>query len=133
MDQDRDGPSTGRGPDRSGQALARGLGWFSIGLGLAEVPAPRRLARAAGIDDREEAARACGILEIAMGVGILGSDNPAPWIWGRGAGGALDVAILAAGAGADTPAAATSSWRSRWWPASRRWTSAAPAPSARSG
>src|SRR4051794_18369663 len=101
MDQDRDGSSPGRGPDGSGQALARGLCWFSIGL--AEVLAPRHLARAAGIDDREEAVRACGILEIAMGVGILGSDNPAPWIWSRVAGDALDVAILAAGLGADNP------------------------------
>src|SRR5947209_1938462 len=103
MYQDRNGSSPGRGPGSSGHALARGLGWFSIGLGLAEVLASRRLARAAGIDDREGAVRACGILEIAMGVGILGSDNPAPWIWSRVAGDVLDVAILAAVMGAGNP------------------------------
>jgi len=34
----------------SADALARGLGWFSIGLGLAEVLAPRTLTRALGLD-----------------------------------------------------------------------------------
>ena len=37
-------------PDRqNAERLALGLGWFSIGLGLVEVAAPRSLARAIGI------------------------------------------------------------------------------------
>lgn len=31
--------------------LARGLGWFSVGLGLAEIAAPRGLARMIGVRD----------------------------------------------------------------------------------
>jgi threonine dehydrogenase-like Zn-dependent dehydrogenase len=34
------------------EGLARALGWFSIGLGLAEVTAPRRFARAIGVPER---------------------------------------------------------------------------------
>jgi hypothetical protein len=37
-------------PDGAG--LSRGLGWFSVGLGIAELAAPRVLARAIGIDHR---------------------------------------------------------------------------------
>ncbi|MBV9957130.1 MAG: hypothetical protein JO360_01860, partial [Acidobacteria bacterium] len=31
------------------QKLARGLGWFSLGLGLAEVLTPRGVAKVAGV------------------------------------------------------------------------------------
>lgn len=34
----------------SADQLARGLGWFSIGLGAAELFAPRTVARIAGVD-----------------------------------------------------------------------------------
>jgi len=36
--------------------------------------------------------RSYGIREIAMGLGILAGRNPTPWIWGRVAGDALDLA-----------------------------------------
>jgi hypothetical protein len=36
------------------ERLANGLGWFSIGLGLAEAAAPGRLANLIGIEDDEE-------------------------------------------------------------------------------
>ena len=32
------------------QGVARGLGWFSIALGVAEVAAPRALTRALGME-----------------------------------------------------------------------------------
>ena len=35
----------------NGQMLAKGLGVFSLGLGLAEVTAPRAIARLIGVDD----------------------------------------------------------------------------------
>jgi hypothetical protein len=79
---------------RSAHAVARGLGWFSIGLGLAELLAPRALARAVGMEGREDLIRAYGLREIASGVGILGSDHPAPWLWARAGGDALDLATL---------------------------------------
>ena len=37
-------------PDTATDALARGLGWFSITLGVAEVTAPGRLARVLGME-----------------------------------------------------------------------------------
>ena len=89
--------------DSTTDALARGLGWFSIGLGLAEVIAPRALARALGMEGTETVIRAYGMREIATGVGILASDDPTPWIWGRVAGDALDLATLATGLEGDNP------------------------------
>src|SRR5919112_5715207 len=81
--------------DSSADALARGLGWFSIGLGLAEVIAPGALARALGMRGHEGLIRAYGVREIATGIGVLASEDPTPWIWGRVAGDALDLATLA--------------------------------------
>ena len=39
---------------------ARGLGWFSVGLGLAECLMPRAVARAVGMAGRESGVRAAG-------------------------------------------------------------------------
>lgn len=79
---------------RSAHAIARGLGWFSIGIGLAELLAPRTLARSIGLEGREDLIRAYGLREIAAGIGILNSDHPAPWLWARAGGDALDLATL---------------------------------------
>jgi hypothetical protein len=84
-----------RASQDSADALARGLGWFSIALGLAEVLAPRRLTRSLGMRGHENLVRAYGFREIVTGVGILASRDPKPWIWGRVGGDALDVATLA--------------------------------------
>src|SRR5438270_100056 len=78
-------------------ALARGLGWFSIGLGLTEMLAPRMLTGRMGMQGKESLLRFYGARELAVGIGILMSDNPGPWIWGRVAGDALDLATLATG------------------------------------
>jgi hypothetical protein len=78
--------------------LARGLGWFSIGLGMAELLAPRAVARATGMHRRNERLlQAYGMREIAAGIGLLTAKNPAPWLWARVGGDALDLAALAAG------------------------------------
>ncbi len=45
-------------PHGSAHALAQGLGWFSLGLGLAEVLAPRNLARSLGMEERTGLIRA---------------------------------------------------------------------------
>ena len=79
------------------QQLARGLGWFSIGLGLAEVIAPQRLARAIGV--RESAKKVLpwlGVRKLTSGIGILTQQQQAaPWLWSRVAGDALDLSLLA--------------------------------------
>jgi hypothetical protein len=87
----------------SAMALARGLGWVSIGLGLAEMLAPRILSERLGMEGKESLLRFYGAREMAAGVGILLSDNPSPWIWGRVAGDALDLAILATGLDKQNP------------------------------
>jgi hypothetical protein len=87
----------GRGAHSHYEGLAKGLGWFSIGLGLAELLAARPLCRALGMEGRETLIRAYGARELATGVAILMSHDPTPWIWGRVGGDALDIATLATG------------------------------------
>jgi hypothetical protein len=76
--------------------LTRGLAWFSIGLGLAECLAPKRIADIAGLDRRNAGTiRLFGFREIASGMAILGSNERAtPGLWSRVAGDALDLACL---------------------------------------
>lgn len=77
--------------------LANGLGWFSIGLGVAELVAPRHMERIIGIRDRDQrrnVLRACGMREIAAGVGILSKPAEPAWMWTRVAGDLLDLASL---------------------------------------
>jgi len=77
--------------------LARGLGWLSIGVGMAELLAPRAVARATGMRRRNERLlRTYGVREIAAGIGLLTAKDPAPWLWARVGGDALDLATLAA-------------------------------------
>lgn len=81
-------------PNHSARSLARGLGWFSIGLGVVQLVAPRQVARFIGMSGSEGMIRACGVREIATGVGILLAEDPKPWIYGRVGGDALDLAGL---------------------------------------
>jgi hypothetical protein len=84
-------------------ALAQGLGWFSIGLGAAELLAPEHLARFLGMEEHTQLIRAYGAREVATGVGVLSQEDPTPWLWGRVAGDALDLATLAVGLNRDNP------------------------------
>ncbi|HEX2721711.1 MAG TPA: SRPBCC family protein [Gemmatimonadaceae bacterium] len=72
------------------------LGWFSIGLGLAEILAPAAVARLIGVDeeDHKRLLRAYGAREIAAGVGILTRPKPTYWMWNRVIGDAVDLASL---------------------------------------
>ena len=83
--------------------VARGLGWFSIGLGLTEVVAGQSLGRFLGVEDKTWLPRAFGVREIAAGVAILGTDHPAPGVWARVAGDVLDLAALGAAYTDDNP------------------------------
>jgi len=83
--------------DRADQ-MAKALGWFSIGLGLAQLIAPRGVSRAIGVQDSPRLMRTLGAREIASGVGILSQRRPANWLWARVAGDAMDLALLGAAA-----------------------------------
>ncbi len=92
------GYGNGRTTTRS-TSLAQGLGWFSIGLGLAQVAAPRRVARLIGIEDtdrNESLMRALGMRELASGMGILSQRAEGAWLWGRVLGDTMDLALLGA-------------------------------------
>jgi hypothetical protein len=82
------------GRKAASRSAARALGWFSIGLGLAEVVMPRAMARALGLQDGVGVVRSYGLREILTGIGILTAKDPTPWVWGRVAGDALDLASL---------------------------------------
>ncbi|MGN6552415.1 MAG: SRPBCC family protein [Verrucomicrobiota bacterium] len=76
------------------ESLARGLGWFSIGLGLAGLLAPRRLGRTAGVGEHPGLIRLIGLRELASGVGILTQPNASNWLWSRVAGDLIDLVLL---------------------------------------
>jgi len=87
----------GRGRATDGEGLASFLGWFSIGLGLAQIASPRGMARlvgASGHSDSRTVMRAVGVREIAAGVGLLARTRPAGWAWARVAGDVMDLALL---------------------------------------
>ena len=81
-----------------GESLADFLGYFSIGLGLAEVLAPTLMSRIIGVkrpDERNRSTmRLMGLREISHGVAILSNQQPEKAVWSRVAGDALDLALL---------------------------------------
>jgi uncharacterized membrane protein len=85
---------------KNGEELARGLGWFSIGLGLAEVAAPSGIAKIVGVrgdSSNRLLIRLLGLREIAHGVAILSQNGrSAPTVWSRVFGDAIDLACLGA-------------------------------------
>jgi len=94
----RSGPSSLSGADR----LAKGLGWFSLALGAAELFAPHRITRALGMEGKEALVRAYGAREIASGVLTLSADKQAG-LWSRLAGDGVDIATLSSGLRQDNP------------------------------
>ncbi len=78
---------------RSNQ-MVKALGWFSIGLGVAELLAPRSITRTAGVTGNPNVVRACGAREMVSGVGILSEHKTSRWLWSRVAGDMLDLALL---------------------------------------
>jgi CBS-domain-containing membrane protein len=76
--------------------VARGLGWFGIGLGLAELAAPQWLSKQIGVGDRRNLIRAMGAREVLAGVGVLAPRRPTAGLWARVAGDAVDIALLGA-------------------------------------
>ena len=92
------GSSLARPEDR----LARALGWFSIGLGLAELFAPRRVTETLGMEGHETLVRAFGAREIVSGIMSLSVDKNAG-LWARVGGDGLDAAALLSALTPDNP------------------------------
>lgn len=92
--------------DHSQRGLAQGLGWFSVGLGLAQVLAPREFARFIGVrDDARNCTllRLVGLRELACGAGLFSGRRPAGWAWARAAGDMMDLALLGSALASGAP------------------------------
>ena len=77
--------------------LAKGLGYFSIGLGLAELLAPAQIGEMIGVSNRYRTfLPLLGLREIAHGIGILSQQKPTESVWSRVGGDAIDLAYLGA-------------------------------------
>ena len=88
-------------PSSSAKKLAKGLGWFSIGLGLAELLAPSAIANITGVSNRRTGLiRLYGLREIASGITIFAQEKPTAGVWSRVVGDALDLASLGMAAAA---------------------------------
>src|SRR4051812_42665364 len=103
--------SAARDGDRDTR-VGRGLGWFSIGLGLAQIAAPRAVARMIGVPLNASVLRMVGVREILTGVGLLTQPEAPGWRWARVVGDVMDLALLGASArkdGSDSRKTATTS------------------------
>jgi hypothetical protein len=89
---------------QSNLAASRALGLASIGIGLAELAAPRQVQQLLGIDDKADqrgVLRVLGVRELMHGVSLLAGCKPRKLrvgVWSRIAGDALDGALLSAAA-----------------------------------
>jgi hypothetical protein len=92
------GPSSLGLPD----VLGRALGWFSLGLGVVELFAARRVTAALGMTGKEGLVRAYGAREIGAGVLSLSLERELG-LWSRVAGDGLDLATLLSGLRAANP------------------------------
>ena len=78
-------------------SVTQALGWFSVGLGAAELFAPRAVAHLIGVDDDDNRAllRAYGVRELIAGLAIVSRPKPTYWMWNRVLGDVVDLASLA--------------------------------------
>ena len=87
-----------------GHGLSTALGWLSIGLGLAQIAQPRRVAQIIGVQDDSDTRaviRAVGVREIATGIGLLAQPQNPGWLKARVGGDAMDLALLGAALNSD--------------------------------
>ena len=77
--------------------LAKGLGYFSIGLGLMELLMPAQVGEMIGVSNRYRAfLPVLGLREIAHGAAILSQQKPTESVWSRVGGDIIDLVYLAA-------------------------------------
>ena len=78
----------------STENLARGLGVFSLALGLTEIIAPGVVSRSIGLGN-PKLVRGYGAREVAAGVALLAKPSHPAGAWARVGGDAMDLATLA--------------------------------------
>ena len=80
------------------QRRGRGLGWMSLGLGVAQLAAPDTVRRISGVDDSATSRAVVplvGARELIHAAGLLTSRHKGIWAWTRVAGDAMDLTSLA--------------------------------------
>src|SRR4051812_48836887 len=85
---------TGQPPERR---LAKFLGLFSFGLGIAQLAIPDRINRLIGVNDTPKSRavqRAVGVQELTAAQGIFALSPPTPVLWTRVAGDILHLGLL---------------------------------------
>jgi uncharacterized membrane protein len=83
--------------EHDGEQVAPGLGWFSIGLGVAQLAAPGWICRLIGVRPTDDACtlqRVIGVREVMAGVGIFNDPRTERWLWARVVGDMMDLALL---------------------------------------
>jgi hypothetical protein len=78
--------------------LAKFLGAFSFGLGVAQLAAPQRVNDLIGVEDTPKTRaiqRAVGLQEVSAAQGIFAFSPPTPVLWTRVAGDILHLGLLA--------------------------------------
>lgn len=91
--------SSGNGMSNGKATRGRALGWLSLGLGAAELAAPRLMASGLGLGKGGGASRVIRLLgarEVLSGLGILRRRSPRGWLWARVVGDVMDLALLGA-------------------------------------
>ena len=79
------------------QRRGRGLGWMSLGLGVAQLAAPDTVRRISGVDDSATSRAVVplvGARELVHAAGLLTSRRKSVWAWTRVVGDAMDLASL---------------------------------------
>lgn len=78
--------------------LATGLGYFSLGLGAAQLVSPSGVNRLIGVGDDAHSRfwqRVVAAQELSAAAGILGQRRPVQWLWGRSAADVVHLTMLA--------------------------------------
>jgi len=79
------------------QRRGRGLGWMSLGLGVAQLAAPDTVRRISGVDDSPRSRAVVPIVgarELVHAAGLLASRRKGVWAWTRVVGDAMDLTSL---------------------------------------
>jgi hypothetical protein len=79
------------------QRRGRGLGWMSLGLGVAQLAAPDTVRRISGVDDSPTSRAVVplvGARELVLAGGLLTSRHKGVWVWTRVVGDAMDLTSL---------------------------------------
>ena len=74
--------------------VAKGLGAFSVALGLTQLAAPNWLGLTTGAGGHPTLTRVCGARELASGIGVLSGRKPSVALWARVAGDIIDIGLL---------------------------------------